>query len=466
MISVRRFVKTFIAATAAAALLAFAGLAGHLSLTSAHASSSSSARMSGVGLLHLGDRLPNATNQTGYSTVIVSMDDASAAAKLPGRSLVYFNGTDVPTDWSTGVPYNVAAANGWLLKNAAGSYVKNTSYNMYIGDVGNSGYQRAWAQNVIAFLKSHHNDGAFIDDVLRDIKSLTGEYPAAYPNQAAWQAAMTLFVKNVGSALRAQGYYTLVNAVGYTIGDGRSNDGTLDISWWKQLGPSVDGLMNESYQELPNGSNTLRTSGTSSWTENWDGWQRLVDAAQTMRKDFVGITYGAPGDTRTMTFGRASFLQEWNGGPSTYVFNPSDNSDPWNRAWTVDIGAPAATKQRVGVGWMRRYTGGVALVNPSASTSQTFQLGDSYLTDAGATISSITLAPTTGAILRSTRPFAPTSVPATRTRVKAGVVPKVTSHHRYYTHKAQVILRSNQQLHFRTGKGYYAGPRIHHRSSG
>jgi hypothetical protein len=77
------------------------------------------------------------------------------------------------------------------------------------------------------------------------------------------------------------------------------------------------------------------------------------------------------------------------------------NSDVWHQAWTTDIGKPAGLKQRVGTGWMRPYTGGIALVNPSPSKSQTFRLRGSFLDASGAPVTSLTLAPTTAAILRS-----------------------------------------------------------------
>ena len=358
--------------------------------------------VAGIGLLHLGDKLPAASNQPDYSTVIVSQDDMRAAATLPGRSLAYFSGTDVPRAWSGGVPYAQASKNGWLLKDASGTPLRNNGYGSYIGEVGNAAYQRAWSGNVSAFLATSGGKGVFIDDVLRDIKPLSGAYPSAYPNQAAWQAAMASFVAHVGASLRAAGYYVLVNADGYTPGDSGSNDGSLTAAWWRQLAPSVNGFMNENYQQLPNGSDTLRSSGTTSWTQYWDGWQRLVRTAQSLGKDFVGVTYGPADDTRAMIYGRASFLQEWNGGSSTFIFNPADNTDPWNAAWTTNIGMPASAKQKVGNGWMRQYTGGIALVNPSGSASQTFQLGGTYTTLSGASVRSVTLAPTSGLILRST----------------------------------------------------------------
>ena len=207
----------------------------------------------------------------------------------------------------------------------------------------------------------------------------------------------------VGPALRADGYYVLVNASGYVSGDPGSDDGTNTVTWWQQLGPYVDGLMNEYYQQISGGNNILRSTGEA-WTENWDGWQRLIGTAQGMGKDFVGISYGAPGDTRAMTYGKASFLQDWNGGGGAFIFDTGDGSAPSNEALKTGIGQPAAAKQQVGVGWMRKYTAGVALVDPDPTSSQTFQLPGSYLTPSGETVSSVTLAPTTGMILEATTP--------------------------------------------------------------
>src|SRR5438094_778771 len=103
----------------------------------------------GIGLLHLGDTLSNASNQSSYSTVIVSQDDASAAAALPGKSLVYFAGPDVNTQWNAGVTYAQASTNGWLLKDASGALMINKGYtNNYIGDIGSAAYQSAWLSNV------------------------------------------------------------------------------------------------------------------------------------------------------------------------------------------------------------------------------------------------------------------------------------------------------------------------------
>ena len=59
-----------------------------------------------------------------------------------------------------------------------------------------------------------------------------------------------------------------MNASGYIPGDPASDNGSSTIAWWRQLAPSVSGLLNEHYQQTPGGSDTLRASGAS--------WQQMA----------------------------------------------------------------------------------------------------------------------------------------------------------------------------------------------
>jgi hypothetical protein len=393
------------------------------------AGAGSPAPTAGIGLYSLGGSLGNVSSPGQYSLVIGDAADGSTLQALPGRSLAYFAGTDVNTTWSTGVPYSQALANGWLLTNSSGGLLTNLGYSgNYIGDVGSTGYQQAWIANVLAYLGAHPGlKGVLVDDVLYDLKPMTGVEAPKYPTQQAWAAAQLAFVAAVGQALHAHGYYLGVNASGYIPGDSGSDNGDNTITWWQQLGPYVDGLMNESYQETSDGSNTLRSTG-GNWNQQWENWQRLVPTAQSMGKDFIGVMYGSASATGAMSYGKASFLQDWNGGGSVFAYQATDGSNPSNAAWTTDIGSPLAAKQQVGVGWMRSYTGGIALVNPSPGTSQSFSLGGSYRTQSGSTVTSVTLAPTSGAILTAVSPVTTsTSISTPTTTTTTTTVPSTTT---------------------------------------
>jgi hypothetical protein len=389
---VARVLATLGAGTAAALLLAGAVAAGH------------GQTVAGTGLLRIGHLLSGASGRSREAVLIVSRAQASAASREPGRSLVYFAGTVICRPWSCGVPYAEARKNGWLLTDSSGRVLVSHSHpSNPVVDVGNPAYQRAWLRNVSRFLNAHHVDGVFIDAVLADLVPLAGEESARYPTQRDWARAQLSFVRVVGRALRARGYYVLTNASGYIPGRHASETGASTAMWWRQLAPYVDGLMNEYYQEVPTGTNQLRTTG-SVWTQNWTGWQRLIRVAQSRGRDFVGVTYGAPGDTRIMSYGKASFLLDWNGRGGAFIYESTNDANPWSGAWTQNLGHPTAHKRRVGVGWLRRYRHGIVLLNPSPSQAQRFSLRGRYTAPGGGVATVETLPPTTGLILRAAAP--------------------------------------------------------------
>lgn len=323
----------------------------------------------GIGIQRLGSSYGGASGYERYSYVIVGRSAAPAAATQPGVSLVYHSGTSVNVGFDTGVPYAVAAANGWLLGDASGTLLRNLAYpDNFIGDVGNPAYQADWARRVGDYLAAIRADGVYIDDVIADINAMSGKYPTKYPDQASWENAMASFVTAVGSALRSRGFYVLVNAHKFVAGDLGSNDGSLEVQWWRRLAPSVNGLHSEYWVQDPTNIGRLRAAG-GEWWNNWDGWQRLVGVAQAAGADFFAYMYGGSGDTRTMRYGKGSFLLDWDGQGGAFAFSATDGSDPWNAAWTADLGRPTAAKQSPAPGvWTRRFERGTVVVNSTGAT--------------------------------------------------------------------------------------------------
>jgi hypothetical protein len=317
----------------------------------------------GTALYRLGGTFGSGTNYNKYAYVIVGRSDATAAAQLPGKALVYMSGVDISTGFSTGVDYATALANGWLLKDSSGNYM--SGYGSYLGDVGSVAYQQAWASNVASFLASTGADGVYIDDVLSDIAtwSTCACFPAKYPSQSAWQSAMASFMASIGPALKAKGYYVLASAHAFIPGNLASNDASLETQWWRQLAPSVSGLSTEYWTENQANYTQLRSVGAQ-WYQLWDNWQSLVSVAQGAGIDFFGLTYDTAATTQTMRYARASFLIDWNGRGGAVAMSPTDGSDPWNTAWTADVGQPSAAKTQITPNvWLRTFTGGTVVVN-------------------------------------------------------------------------------------------------------
>jgi len=410
--AVRRQPKPFLAVPSLVLIGTILALVALALQGGADAADSSASR--GIGVLRYGSTYSTGTGYDRYSYVAVGVGDASAAGSLPTTSLVYMSGTSVQTSWSTGVSYQEALANNWLLKDAGGNYVRNVSFGAYVGDIGNSAYQQRFVDNVASFLAQNGNEGVFIDDVLITPVGMTGGvFPAKYPTQKSWEDAMVSFVANVGAALKARGFYVVVNASAYISGNSGSDDGTLTAAFWQRLAPHVSGLMSEYWEQLASNTSQLRSSGSSSWTQNWEGWLNLVNVAQSAGSDFFGLMEGSSSSVNLMRYGKASFLLAWDGGGGAFVFHP--DGDPWNSEWTTDIGQPVGGRYQVGVAWRRDYSGGTVVLNPSPSSSQAISLGGTFTKVDGTPVTSVTLGPTSALILRggSSTPPPPPPPPTT-----------------------------------------------------
>jgi len=369
-------------------------------------------------LIGLGDGLA-ASQQTAlarYNLLIVGQQAAHAVARFNGRAYLYACGVNIPqTSWSgtCGVSWETAVANNWLLRDSSGNYVPFGDGVSYLADVGNPGYQRALAAALLRLLSSDRGiDGVMIDNVSGSLLRPS----SAYPSDATYRAATRSLVAAVSGALRARHLTLAVNA---NMSDGATPDwqklfgnacdATQLLWWYRQLAPYVDVFVNENWEMNWDSSGSLRFSGTSACTQNWDGWQRLVGAVQRMRKTFVAVTSGGfdSAGTAKATYLRASFLLDYDGGPSAFIYAPGGLGNysapplgPTAEPWNVDIGRARRQKRRVGVGWRRDFGLGVVVVDPSPTAAQTFSLGGAFRLPDGTRVRSITLQPGTAAILR------------------------------------------------------------------
>jgi hypothetical protein len=133
---------------------------------------------------------------------------------------------------------------------------------------------------------------------------------------------------------------------------------------------------------------------------NWRGKLNVIKVAQRMGKDALALTWGDRGDTAKMTYTRASFLLVWSGKGGGYIYNTRDGSDPWNPAWTTSVGIPSGRMKQIGPVYVRAYSRGYVVVNPSQSTVGV-RLPPGLKTLAGAPAgSAVSLAATTAAIFK------------------------------------------------------------------
>ena len=317
--------------------------------------------------------------------------------ELPGTyDYACHNGVD-DQQLAAGVGY--CAANqqhpDWFLTDTTGSRIQFCDYQgIWQMDPGNAAYQDAWLANVSADMKAHGWDGVMLDDTNSTEKyHLCGKTIAKYPTEASYEAATRSFLARVGPALMNQGFLVLPN---------------INFDCWETCWSSfiqyTSGASREWWTKSTNG-----TGGQYADT-SWDWANSFLRITQNANKIFLAVTYAPSSDLRSQRYARASFLLDWNGGPSALIFEPGAG-DPWSAEWTMDIGTPKGARYQVGGLWRRDYTGGTVIVNPSASTPATLSLGATFLSADGSQASAVTLQPTSGLILRNAGASAPTPAP-------------------------------------------------------
>ncbi len=116
-----------------------------------------------------------------------------------------------------------------------------------------------------------------------------------------------------------------------------------------------------------------------------------------------------------MRYARASFLLDWTGGASALVYEPTtpEAQDPYAPDWTIDLGTPTGPRARVGVAWLRLFSGGAVVLRPLSTSSQTVPLGGSYVLPDGTIGSSVTVGPTDAVLLNAAQAPPPLLLRAT-----------------------------------------------------
>jgi len=177
---------------------------------------------------------------------------------------------------------------------------------------------------------------------------------------------------------------------------------------WSDWISFTSGAIQEHFSKW--GTGTTQQFADADW--NWR--QGFLPLTEKAGKVFLGITYAPMSDVRTMVYARASFLLDWDGGPSAVIFEPSnpEQQDPYTTSWTQDVGTPRAPRYQVGAAWRRDFTGGTVVVNTSATVTQNVALGAPFVAADGSTVTSVSLPPMTAGILENSTSSPPPPPPA------------------------------------------------------
>ncbi len=244
-------------------------------------------------------------------------------------------------------------------------------------DYGNRAYLHQWIKDVLADVHRHGWDGVKVDNALTTADAYG--VAAKYPSNAAVQTATYSALHEIGQALHQSGVESVAN-VGYAT--------TFRGLWQRWLRP-VDGLEQEFYLSF--------SSRPDAVGAQWGEFENEVSSCAAQNKVcwFHSGGYTDAVTPQTRTYALASFLLATDGRQLLSVGDLTSLPP----ALRVAFGSSLSTMDEVGRAWRRSFTGGVAVVNPTTSSTVAY-LGGNYLDSAGHLISAVSLRPASGAVLR------------------------------------------------------------------
>jgi hypothetical protein len=307
------------------------------------------------------------------------------------RSYACSNDVD-DSDLPTGVGYCEAANNHpeWFLVDPNGQRFEYDGYDGHWQmDVGNTDYQNAWADNVIASSKAF--DGVFMDNALFacDTYHDEGVCPADYRTDESIRDAYSSMFANTRQKFVDAGLKTVAN-----MSNARLYDGA-----WDRYVENLDGGFDEWW---------LTFDDQDLLSEYPQGWSRQV--AQITANEAKGkITWVQPhhsGAEQPFRYAFASYLLAKGEHAAISEIEETDrydNASQWRAEYDWDLGAPLGPHHEVATNVHQRdFECGTVIVNANrtGSAAVTVRLDGPHTNEKGASVRSVSLAGTTGSVLR------------------------------------------------------------------
>jgi hypothetical protein len=287
---------------------------------------------------------------------------------------------------------NAAAHENWWLHNSAG---KRITYNDYpylaAANIGDPGWQ-AQARAHLAGIKADGYDGIMLDDVNihpgHGLRATEANHSVEYRTDTAYGDATRSAMAVLGPNIKTRGLLAFAN-VGM---DPWIKD---QYARFRSMLAKLDGVCREFWMAWGGGGGVPFTG------QAWSSTLQVQVDTEAAGRSFLANSYplSPQDDIRSVRYGQASFWIGWDGEEAS-GFGYVSGMRAYKQYGRV-IGVPTGSKQAVGVGWMRRYTAGVVVVNPHPSASQTFSLGRTYKDEDGVSRSTVSLGPASGMILHT-----------------------------------------------------------------
>lgn len=306
--------------------------------------------------------------------------------------LAYMNGSFAQKDQGSAYPES------WYARDADGNKLQSQSYGNWLMDVSNPGWIEDRMSTCRSLVASTGYDGCMLD--MLGIAPLDPGYLTGLPINPSTGQVWTKrdwldATSRVAATVKGGAAPGIV--VGNGLGSG-SRYFDADHPSAVLLGGIDGGLAETWIRAAGQGIATYRS--VSEWKQDVD----MLAAAGAGRTPVLTLTKVWVDGTKAEKnawheFSLASFLLGTDG-RSYFSFSYSSSSDstaghPW---WTLDLGSPTGPYFDAGGYYERRFTSGLALVNPGDST-YTVDLGGTYVTVWGKEVTSVTLFPHRGKVL-------------------------------------------------------------------
>jgi hypothetical protein len=291
----------------------------------------------------------------------------------------------------------------WILRDAAGdplyipSGCSGGSCPQYAGDISNPAFRQAWIDELKGEV-AHGYRGVFIDDVNMDMQVGNGNEETVAPidrstgapmTSEVWRAYMARFMQEVRAQL--PNIEIAHNAIWYAD----EHAGAADANIRAEIEAA-------NYIFLERGANDSGlTGGEGQWSLH--ALLRYVDQVHALGRNVV--MDGTSSKLQGLAYNLASYFLISDGNDA--VSGDGQTPTSWWSGWNVDLGEASGPRYSWNHLLRRDFAGGMVLVNQPGEPTQTVSLPTPMQNAEGVTVTSVTLAPSSGAILTGTPPAPP-----------------------------------------------------------
>jgi hypothetical protein len=324
----------------------------------------------------------------------------------------------------------------WVLRDASGAplYIKwgcsNGTCPQYAANISSRAFRQWWISNARAELATAYR-GLFVDDVNMEMQVSNGHEEATAPidpstgqpmTAGAWRAYMATFMQEVRAAL--PGAEIVHNVIWFSADHAGAADPSIRTE-----------LSSANYVYLERGVNDAGlTGGRGSWSVN--ALLSYIDEIHALGRGVV--LDGAAGDPQGLQYNLAAYFLLSTGNDA--VSGGGQTPESWWAGWSASLGEARAARYTWNGLLRRDFTGGTVLLNPPGAPTRTVSLSAPMRDIDGNTITSVTLAAASGAVLRA-RPESPSETigasSPTRTVLETVTSSEPTGPHRAYSASAR-----------------------------